>query len=53
MDMEYNRFGLSLIDLCCIYAVHVLNGRFSSDAKGHFTCIANNGASIVDYINFV
>ena len=28
----------------------MLNGRFSGDAKGHFTCIANNGASIVDYM---
>ena len=25
-DMQYNRFGLSLIDLCCTYGMHTLNG---------------------------
>ena len=36
MDHAYSRFGLSLIELCC--------------TAGHFTCIANQSASIVDYM---
>ena len=49
-DEKYNRFGLSLIELCCTYDVHTLNGRLFSDIDGNFTCFANNGASIVDYM---
>ena len=50
MDTEYNRFGQSLIDLCCIYDIHFLNGRFDGDHNCHYTCIANNGANTVDYM---
>ena len=50
MDPAYNRLGLSLIDLCCTFNIHILNGRFPSDAAGHFICIANQGASAVDYM---
>ena len=41
---------MSLIDSCCTFNIHILNGRFPSDAEGHFTCIAHQGASIVDYL---
>ena len=50
MDTQYNRFGLSLIELCCTYDVHILNGRTPGDKCGNFTCIANNGSSLVDYM---
>ena len=46
----YNRFGLSLIDLCCEYDVHILNGRLFNDVDGNITCISNDGMSVVDYI---
>lgn len=49
-DMQYNRFGLSLIELCCTYGIHTLNGRLFNDTEGNYTCIANEGASIVDYM---
>lgn len=49
-DTQYNRFGLSLIELCCTYGIHVLNGRLFKDIEGNFTCTANNGTSIVDYM---
>ena len=48
--MQYNRFGLSLIELCCTYGIHDLNGWLFKDIEGNFTCTANNGASIVDYM---
>lgn len=46
----HNTFGLSLIDLCCTYSIHVLNGRLFRDNAGEYTCFANNGASVVDYM---
>ena len=50
MDTEYNRVELSLVELCPTYDIHILNGRFPCDTLGHYTCIANKGASVVDYI---
>ncbi|MES9879852.1 MAG: hypothetical protein ABW185_03125, partial [Sedimenticola sp.] len=49
-DQTHNNFGLSLIEMCKMYGIHILNGRFSSDKGGNYTCIANDGASIVDYM---
>lgn len=48
-DTELNRFGKTLIDLCCTYDIHLLNGRFPGDECGNFTCTANRGKSVVDY----
>lgn len=48
-DNEQNRFGLSLIELCCTKDSHLLNSRFSDVNETH-TCVANNGRSVVDYI---
>ena len=45
----YNSFGKSLVQMCCLLDIHILNGRISGDEKGEFTCIANEGASVVDY----
>ena len=45
-DVErYNLFGKSLVELCCIHDVHILNGRLYDDIVGNFTCLTNNGAS--------
>lgn len=49
-DETCNRFGTSLIDLCCTHNIHTLNGRVSEDINGEITCIANNGRSVVDYM---
>ena len=46
----YNKFGLSLVDLCCEHDIHMLNGRLFDDTEGNITCIANEGRSLVDYI---
>ena len=39
-----------MIELCCEYDVHMLNGRLFDDIEGNITCTANDGRSIVDYI---
>ena len=49
-DNIYNNFGLSLVELCCTYGIHVLNGRLFNDIQGEYTCFVNNGASVVDYM---
>lgn len=49
-DETCNRFGMSLIDLCCIHAIHTLNGRMFDDKGGEITCVANDGSSVVDYM---
>ena len=33
-DDKYNRFGLSLGELCCTYDIHTLNGRLFNNAGG-------------------
>ena len=45
----YNAYGCSLVELCCVFNVHIMDGRCSSDIEGDFTCNANNGTSVVDY----
>ena len=49
-DKTENNFGVSLIDLCCEFGLHILNGRHTDDISGEFTCITYNGASVVDYV---
>ena len=36
--------------MCCVFDTHILNGRFPGDKDGQFTCISNDGASVVDYM---
>ena len=50
-DIDFsNAYGLSLVELCCTFSVHILNGRLFDDKEGNFTCFANNGTSVVDYM---
>ena len=35
--------------MCCLLDIHLVNGRIKRGEKGEFTCITNEGASIVDY----
>ena len=44
-----NSFGRALINLCCSNNVHIVNGRLSYDSAVNYTCIANEGHSVVDY----
>ena len=46
---RYNLFGKSLIELCCSFDVHIINGRVHNDIQGNITCCANGGRSVVDY----
>ena len=46
----YNNFGLAIIELCCRYSIHILNCRLFKDQHGEFTCFANNGRSVVDFV---
>ena len=45
-----NAYGLSLIEMCSMFNIHILNGRLFNDLDGNYTCFANNGTSVVDYI---
>ena len=49
-DETQNPFGISLVDLCCMYNILVLNWRLFEDVKGEIICVANAMRSIVDYI---
>ena len=49
LNKEYNQYGRFLADLYCLNNIHFLNGRLFDDKDGNFTCIANQGASVVDY----
>ncbi|MCG7879744.1 MAG: endonuclease/exonuclease/phosphatase family protein [Candidatus Thiodiazotropha endolucinida] len=49
-DKCTNSYDMSFLQMCKTYAIHIFNGRLHQDQKGHFTCIANDGASIVDYM---
>ena len=45
-DLYQNIFGLSLIELCKAYGIHILNGRSPGDNEGEITCIANDGYTV-------
>ncbi len=49
-DASVSGWGRELLDLCCDVGLLILNGRTLSDELGEFTCLANGGRNIVDYI---
>ena len=49
-DTKLNNFGKSLLEMCCTCDIHILNGRLCQDKQGNFTCLANSGSSVVDYM---
>ena len=49
-DLATNAFGKKLLELCRDHDIHFLNGRSANDKEGNFTCIANRGTSVVDYM---
>ena len=48
-DSRINNFGFALINMCQVYGVHMLNGRFAGDTEGSCTFISTSGTSLVDY----
>ena len=36
--------------MCSMFNIHILNGRLFNDLDGNYTCFANNGTSVVDYM---
>lgn len=44
----YNAFGSSLVELCCTFDIHIMNGKLFIDTEKTFTCFSNNGTSFVD-----
>ena len=48
-DKKFNAFGKSLVEMCCNFDVHILNGRLFKDREGHITCTSSGGCSVVDY----
>ena len=46
---EVNEYGKLLIDMCCTYDIHFLNGRSPGDKLGALTCFTSKGCSLVDY----
>ena len=49
VDERINSFGKSLLYMCKMLDIHIVNGRFQGDSEGQFTCITSRGASVVDY----
>ena len=35
-DKKFNAFGKSLVEMCCNFDVHILNGRLFKDREGHY-----------------
>lgn len=50
-DGKINSFDRALIGLCCLFDIHVFNGRLH-DLAGDLTFFSANGASVADYMFF-
>ena len=46
---RFNNFGKSLTDFCRSHDMHIMNGRLFDDNEGNYTCLSNDGRSVVDY----
>ncbi len=42
---EVNEFGKALLELCCTFDIHMLNGRAKGDKNGELTCFTATGSS--------
>lgn len=47
-DNVVNNYGKQLLDLCKLFNLNILNGRWS-ESSSDFTYIGSNGCSVVDY----
>ena len=48
-DTKICAYGRSLLELCQVADMHILNGRTQGDTAGKFTCRTAQGCSVVDY----
>ena len=48
-DHTINKQSKDLLGLCVSSRLRILNGRYVGDLLGNYTCITNNGYSLVDY----
>ncbi len=48
-DSVINRFGRTLLNICNIFNLCIVNGRVRGDTHGEFTFIGNQGSSVNDY----
>ena len=46
---RFNNFGKTLADFCKSRDMHIINGRLFDDTCGNYTCLSNDGKSVVDY----
>jgi len=46
-DQVVNKFGVSLIEMCIEFNIHIVNGRVDGDEFGDFTFINRNGCSVI------
>ena len=50
-DKVTNEYGNYLLNLCKASGLRIMNGRIGSDdGLGKFTCVTENGCSVVDYV---
>jgi hypothetical protein len=49
-DASVGDWGRKLLDLCCDVGFLIFNGRTHGDESREFTCLANGGRSVVNYI---
>ena len=49
-DNKVNSYGKKLLQLCKAFNLQIANGSVPGDKLGSFTCYANRGASVVDYV---
>ena len=48
-DSKTNAFGQTLIGLCQVYHLCILNGSAPGDPSGRFTFLSQHGESVIDY----
>ena len=49
-DIKVNGYGKKLLQVCQAFNLKFANGAVPGDRQGNFTCHANRGASVVDYV---
>ncbi len=49
-DNNVGGYNHKLLDLCYDDGLLIFNGRMPGDESGEFTCLANGGCSIINYI---
>eukprot|EP00745_Piridium_sociabile_P004303 TRINITY_DN1254_c0_g1_i4.p1 TRINITY_DN1254_c0_g1~~TRINITY_DN1254_c0_g1_i4.p1 ORF type:complete len:981 (+),score=112.61 TRINITY_DN1254_c0_g1_i4:2532-5474(+) len=48
-DNTINNFGKSLLDLCFMFDLDIMNGYCKGDKEGEYTFVSPQGCSVIDY----